>query len=278
MAKRIATGPLLDVPRCPECGSEGLRNTPPTPAGRHRICTACNHMWHEPHRPGGSKKPPRPGVLTRWSYDEAFARFRQKFPGGFQDPDYAHSEREWKWEKHELWRDTVSPDGLRTLATKSPEKAAKLIERMIQTKSPMLHPQSEIVPMRDAVHRPELAGAYFAGLAGLLEAPSLTARVFENYVEALTSLPLIGKGNLDKWTIVTIIPFLAQPSRHMFLKPERTKDVTLRLGDDIRYTPAPNWDTYERLLDFSNKLLDFLKPHGARDMIDVQSFISVIAD
>jgi hypothetical protein len=132
--------------------------------------------------------------------------------------------------------------------------------------------------MRDALHRPELAGPYFAGLASLLEAPSLTATVFEDYVEALTSLPLIGKGSLDKWTIVTIIPFLAQPSRHMFLKPERTKEITRRLGADIRYSPTPRWDTYERLLDFSNKMLEFLKPHGARDMIDVQSFISVIAD
>ena len=59
----------------------------------------------------------------------------------------------------------------------------------------------------------------------------------------------------------------------MFLKPERTKEITRRLGVDILYSATPKWDTYERMLAFSNSLLDYLKPHGAQDMIDVQSFI-----
>ncbi len=59
----------------------------------------------------------------------------------------------------------------------------------------------------------------------------------------------------------------------MFLKPERTKEITRRLGADILYSATPKWDTYERLLSFSNDLLAYLKPLGAQDMIDVQSFI-----
>jgi hypothetical protein len=41
-------------------------------------------------------------------------------------------------------------------------------------------------------------------------------------------------------------------------------------------TPVSNSGTYQRLLDFSNRLLEFLAPHGAEDMIDVQSFIWVV--
>jgi Protein of unknown function (DUF3553) len=215
-------------------------------------------------------------IVADWTRDEALVRFREVFKDGFQDPEYVRRERDWKWAKHQLWNETVAPDGFRALALSSPEQAQKLIEKMVQTKAAMLHPTGEIVPLRDAVHRPESATTYFNTLADLLEAPVLNADVFQQHVETLTSLPLIGKGNLSKWTIVTFIPFLAQPSRHMFLKPGRIKQVTQRLGVDIDYTPAPKWDTYERLLKFSNELLEFLKPHGAQDMIDVQSFIWAI--
>jgi len=59
----------------------------------------------------------------------------------------------------------------------------------------------------------------------------------------------------------------------MFLKPERTKTITRQFGKDILCSPTPKWDTYQRLLAFSNEMLDFLRPRGAQDMIDVQSFI-----
>lgn len=271
------------IPRCPACGSDKLRSTPPTKEGCHRICSACNHMWRESKsslrgqaKPAAESKRVRREALARWTFDDALSQFRRAFPKGFQDPNYGRRERDWKWAKHELWRDTVSPGGIGTLAARSPDDAAALIEKMLQMSAPMLHPNGEIVPMRDAVHRPQLALPYFAKLADLLAAPSLSANVFEAYVDALTSLPLIGKGNLEKWTIVTFIPFLAQPSRHMFLKPERTKEITQRLGVQILYSARPKWDTYERLLTFSNDLLEFLMPHGARDMIDVQSFIWAI--
>jgi hypothetical protein len=258
-----------------------MRTTPPTTTGCYRICDACDHMWHEPTRAAAARARKTARTATRaqlaeWTYDQALERFRQAFEDGFQDEQYALRERDWKWSKHELWRETVSPAGFRAFATASPEGASALIEKMIQTKAPMLHPQGEIVPLRDAINRPGNTPAYFSTLADLLEAPSLTPAVFDNYLQALTAWPLIGSGNLGKWTILTIVPFLAQPSRHMFLKPGRTKEITRRFGVDILYSSTPKWDTYERLLAFSNDLLEFLKPHGAQDMIDVQSFIWAI--
>jgi len=213
---------------------------------------------------------------VEWTYEQALERFRQAFEDGFQDEQYALRERDWKWSKHELWRDTVSPGGFRALATTSPEQAAGLIERMILTKAPMLHPEGEIAPLREAVRRPDNTASYFSTLADLLDADPLTPEVFDNHLRALASWPLIGSGNLAKWPIVTLIPFLVQPTRHMFLKPARIKEITRRLGVDILQTSTPSWDTYKRLLAFSHELLDYLKPHGAQDMIDVQSFIWAI--
>ncbi len=236
-------------------------------------------MWHEPTRAaaGRARKTARTKargpLFAGWTNEQALERFRQAFEDGFQDEQYALKERNWKWAKHELWQETVSEGGFRALAATSPEKAAALIEKMVQTKAPLLYPQGEMGPLRNAVHRLEKTAGYFSTLADLLEAPSLTAEVFDNHVEALTSLSSTGPVNLAKWSILTIIPFLAQPSRHMFLKPERTKEITRSLGADILYSATPKWDTYERLLRFSDELLAYLKPLGAQDMIDVQSFI-----
>jgi hypothetical protein len=75
--------------------------------------------------------------------------------------------------------------------------------------------------------------------------------------------------------VATIIPFLAQPNRHMFLKPEVTRKAADSLGFELNYRPEPNWLTYKSLLrmaDIYGQRLAYLEP---RDLIDVQSFFYV---
>jgi len=71
-------------------------------------------------------------------------------------------------------------------------------------------------------------------------------------------------------------PIWAQPDRFMFLKPEVTQQCAARLTFDLAYSSDLNWPTYERLLVMSARLLEILRPYGASDFIDVQSFIWVI--
>jgi hypothetical protein len=40
--------------------------------------------------------------------------------------------------------------------------------------------------------------------------------------------------------------------------------------------PQLNWLTYAKLLEMSGQLLEALRPYGARDFIDVQSFIWMV--
>lgn len=93
-------------------------------------------------------------------------------------------------------------------------------------------------------------------------------------MEALPSAE--GKTNPAKWTVATVLPYLAEPSRFMFLKPAVTKACAARLAYDLKYYPQLNCVTYFRLLEMSEYLLVRLQPYGARDFIDVQSFIWVI--
>lgn len=63
----------------------------------------------------------------------------------------------------------------------------------------------------------------------------------------------------------------------MFLKPEPTKECADRMRFNLQYTAELSWITYARLMVLSGDLLERLRPLGAKDYIDVQSFMWVIA-
>jgi len=54
--------------------------------------------------------------------------------------------------------------------------------------------------------------------------------------------------------------------------------TTGRLNFGLNYRSELNWLTYKSLLTMSELLLTRLRPHGARDFMDVQSFIWLIGN
>ena len=99
---------------------------------------------------------------------------------------------------------------------------------------------------------------------------------FEPYINSVLNLPSEGGTSPSKWTVLTILPFLARPETYMFLKPNATKVCADRLAFNLNYSPTPNWLTYSKLMEMSDLLMDHLRPLGAQDYIDIQSFIWVI--
>jgi len=239
----------------------------------------CDSTCHYIAPVGGKKKRGDGPLVAEWTVEQAYERFHQKYPGGFKDAWYVSSEREWKVAQHRLWTADIGEGGLRALAADAPERAADLILRMAQT-SPkhLLQPKSELGPLKDALDPSKNVAPFLNALADLLEAPIVTSGLYGDYLQALTSMPLSKDGDLSRWPTVTVIPFLAQPSRHMLMKPTGTRKAAKALGFDLEYTATPRWATYERLLAFGTKLFDFLQPHGAQDMIDVQGFIGAIVE
>jgi len=61
----------------------------------------------------------------------------------------------------------------------------------------------------------------------------------------------------------------------MFLKPQVTKDLAVRIGHKFasEYKPRLGIDVYESLLDLASKTAEELADLQLRDRIDVQSFI-----
>ena len=66
---------------------------------------------------------------------------------------------------------------------------------------------------------------------------------------------------------------------YMLLKPDVTRDCAERLFFDLHYDSKLNWLTYEQLHKMCDDILmPDLQPLGARDYIDLQSFMWVVAN
>ena len=74
---------------------------------------------------------------------------------------------------------------------------------------------------------------------------------------------------------LTVLGFIAQPDRHIFLKPNVTRRAAEAYGYNFSYESKPYWPVYRSLLDFAEAIRRDKNDLPPRDMIDLQSFIWV---
>jgi hypothetical protein len=210
---------------------------------------------------------------ARITFKQAVDTFLGYFPQGFYDPSFLGNskkkgERFYKWAAHQDYVSSLGGNQFRELLEND---IASLVQKVGKCASINVLHMTEVAAFRDALHDERAARALFVALADLLDAEEISEAVVAPYFEAVCSLPA-ERGPVAKWTVATIIPFLAEPDRHMFLKPEVTKKAADSLGFELNYRTEPNWLTYKSLLrmaDIYRQKLAYLKP---RDLIDVQSF------
>ena len=216
----------------------------------------------------------------RLTLAEGIESFHARFPLYFDDPAYLTApdtqERAYKWAAHQRFEASLGGGRLRSLLEDGAIDEVR--KRILAVEGPMnLLALFEKAAFRDALRDDVAAAQFFKALAAVLGAPVPEPASFSALLRSVEDLPAeTGKTSPAKWTIATIMPFLAQPDRFMFLKPEVTKECAARLMFDLGYTTQLEWPTYSRLLTMSRYLLDELRRFGARDYIDVQSFIWVI--
>ena len=218
----------------------------------------------------------------RVTLDEGIKLFHNLFPLYFADPKYQKDpsigERNYKLEAHDHFVKTLG-GGQREalLATGNIDelcKRALAVEGKVNLLSPY-----EKMALRDGLKNEAAARRFFKTLFYLLEETRPSEVCFEAYIDAVSKLPVEkGKSRVTTWPVLTVLPFLADPRRHMFLKPEVTKACADRLTFDLNYRAELNWLTYKKLLEMSDILMQKLGPLGAQDFIDVQSFIWVIGN
>jgi hypothetical protein len=127
----------------------------------------------------------------------------------------------------------------------------------------------EKMAVRDAVRTAPGARRFSEGLHAWLHGRASVENRFGAWCEAIAGLPR-RQTRVLTWPVVTVFGFLAQPDRHMFLKPNVTRLAAARYGFDFDYRSRPNWTTYSQLLDLAAMAGFDQRDLRPRDLIDVQ--------
>ena len=212
---------------------------------------------------------------------DGIEKLKKEYPSGFVDSQYlgeTTGERNYKLRAHKRYLDAFGDGKGEALLAAGDLEALRKLAQSVTTKDQMnLLSIYEAMALREGLNASdEAATEYFRALFAFVEGgPS--QQPFNSLSSAVANLPSEqGRARVATWPVLTLLPFLADPTRFMFLKPEPTRACADRLRFDLLYDPALRWSTYERLMTMGEILLEELKPLGARDFIDVQSFMWVI--
>ena len=203
-------------------------------------------------------------------------KFLRFFPGGFEDPTYRDWERDYKWETHERWEETLDRRTFQELLTaREFTTIASTALRVEQRSRHSMIFSFEKMALRDAVRTEPGAEAFATGLFELLHGTRNMQHRFEQWIDTVANLPR-KQTRVLTWPIVTVFGFIAQPDRHIFFKPSVTKAAAAVYDQPLPYQSRPSWEVYAALLEFAERLRRDLADLKPRDMIDLQSFMWVL--
>ena len=200
-------------------------------------------------------------------------KFLRYFPQGFHDETYLQWERNYKWQAHERWEELLGRERLRGLLKSGEHTAVGRLATSIESRTNLLF-SFEKMAIRDAVTSETGASAFAKGLWEFLYGRGTDQTRFERWIARVAALPR-RQTRVLTWPVVTVFGFLAQPDRHMFLKPNVTRAAAKSYGFPFDYASRPNWATYQSVLAFAERVRHDQRDLRPRDMIDLQSFIWV---
>jgi hypothetical protein len=205
--------------------------------------------------------------------DACRRRFLRFFPGGFHDETYLAWERDYKAAASAAWRAELARARFDELlrAARFDEIGATALR--IESRTNLLF-SFEKMAVRDAVRTRGGARLFAEGLYELLHGAGGIESRFTAWIAAVGALPR-RQTRVLTWPVVTVFGFLAQPGRHIFLKPNVTRNAALRYGFPLEYQSRPAWAVYQQLLKFAAVVREDVADLGPRDLIDIQSFMWV---
>jgi hypothetical protein len=200
-------------------------------------------------------------------------KFLEYFPKGFRDETYIAWEREYKWNAHLQWEEQLGREEFRSLLRRKQYEEIALHAVRIESRTNLLF-SFEKMALRDAVKSRAGARTFATGLWELLYGTGHLRKRFDNWVEAILSLPR-KQTRVLTWPLATVFPFIAQPETHFFLKPRVTQLAAEEYGYDFDYKSRPCGAVYMKVLEMAGSIKRDLRDMKPRDMIDVQSFLWV---
>jgi hypothetical protein len=201
------------------------------------------------------------------------AKFLRYFPKGFSDPTYLDWERGYKWRAHERWMETLGQAAFAELLKAGEFRQIAAGAVGIESRTNLLF-SFEKMAVRDAIKSAAGARAFAEGLYAFLHGDGDQEQRFNDWCNVIACLPRRQTCVLT-WPVATIFGFLAQPRKHIFLKPTVTRIAARKYGFDFDYRSRPNWQTYSALLALARTVHRDQIGLRPRDMIDIQSFLWV---
>ncbi|MDZ4690948.1 hypothetical protein [Terricaulis sp.] len=192
------------------------------------------------------------------------------FPEGFANEDYI--ERGYKWDAHCHWREALGQSTFKSLLRQKRYEEIALRALRIEGRTNLIF-SFEKMALRDGI-RGDGAEIFAKGLYQFLHGRGSPRKRFEDWVAALGALPR-KQTRVVTWPVTTVFGFLAQPDRHLFIKPNVMRRAADVLGLDFEYASKPNWTTYKSALQLAGDLKVALRDLEPKDMIDIQSFLWV---
>lgn len=200
-------------------------------------------------------------------------KFLYYFPGGFHNKKYYAWERDYKWDAHMRWENDLNKTEFKKLMdTKQFHEIANRAVK-IETKTNLLF-SFEKMALKDAVKPAEGAELFATGLYNYLHSGVFNQKIFDEFSNMLSSLPR-KQTRVHTWPLQTIFGFIAKPQQHIFLKPRVTQAAANHYNVEFLYRSKPNWETYQSLIGFAEKVRTDNADLKPQDYIDLQSFIWV---
>lgn len=195
--------------------------------------------------------------------DGAIARFLEFMPDGLRGERSVSAERNYKLAASSQL-DSVLPLERALAATEQDAAAVRAARVWLNILSPY-----ETMTLKAVLEKPE--GAEFLRAAATFAMGDCSAGA-QGMVKSLKKY-----GN-QSWPKATYFGYLWRPTENMFCKPTVTQDFAQRIGHEFQYTYDPGIEgrVYASLMDLADLTLKAIRPLGAEDYIDVQSFIYVI--
>lgn len=200
-------------------------------------------------------------------------KFLRFFPAGFRDETYIDWERGYKWEAHERWCEVLRRAKYQSLLDDGDYAAVAKHAVSIESRTNLLF-SFEKMALRDAVRERAGAKLFAEGLWAFLYGSGSDQQRFERWVDAIAALPR-RQTRVLTWPLATIWGFIAEPEKHVFLKPMVTRRAAREYGCEFAYESRPNWKTYVSMLELAEQVREDQSDLGPRDLIDIQSFLWV---
>jgi hypothetical protein len=198
-------------------------------------------------------------------------KFLRYFKRGFHDETYFDWERGYKERASAQWREALARPKFEKLLARPAEMVAHAVR--IESRTNLLF-SFEKMALRDAVKSAAGAKLFAAELYRFLHGHGDAEDRFERWCAAIARLPR-RQTRVLTWPMVTVWGFIAQPEKHIFLKPNVTRRAADAYGHTFPYVSKPSWPVYRDMLEFAERIRKDNGDLRPRDMIDLQSFIWV---